>query len=167
MSKLTLAQKILRITKAASVVERRGTAEEGWKYAKVDDILDSVRNLMDAQGLILTGDLYYPAQGLPLAFHATPKGCVRDVIIRWKLEDIRSAETRYWDIPGSGWDYGDKGMYKALTGSRKYALIFIFNLRIADEPEEFGYVDREEAIARAQKVGEQKVKELKEKAANA
>jgi len=40
-----------------------------------------------------------------------------------------------YDIPGSGFDYDSKGTAKALTDSRKNAMILLFNLKGGDDPE--------------------------------
>lgn len=39
------------------------------------------------------------------------------------------------DMPGEGHDRADKGIYKAVTGARKYALASLLNLATSDDPE--------------------------------
>jgi hypothetical protein len=165
---LTLAQKILRISRATAAVERGGTNdEERYKYPRVGDVLDVVQPLMWKHKLILT-----PLDGRDTTPEIkrtdTPKGSIADLIIEWKLEDIVTSEYRIYRIPGSGWSKDDKSSYKAITGSRKQAHVLIFGLRTLDaeyEPEApHDYpIDREEAVQAAKEVGEKKAEELKRK----
>jgi hypothetical protein len=60
-------------------------------------------------------------------------------------------------IPGSGWDYNSKSTAKALTDSRKSAMILLFNLKGGDDPEERGPVARDSAKDRQQQIAADKI----------
>lgn len=151
--KTTLAEKILMITSTAKKVKKTGkNRDQNYSYLSIEDAVDAVVPLMNEHGLLLT----------PLALHEfqfiqQDKGWLANVTFDWQLEDVATGETRSYRIPGSGWDYHDKGTFKAQTGSRKYALILIFNLPIGDNPEAQGPVRREDAKALAKATGEKKV----------
>jgi ERF superfamily len=156
-TKTGLLQKIFRITQEAKNIELGGRNEsEGYAFSRIGDVMDSVDGLLEKYRLILTGEV---CTGGAVHF-PTAKGCITDVICDWVLEDVDTGEKRHWCIPGSGWG-DDKATYKALTGSRKYAYIFIFNLRLGDEPETWSQVDTEDAKEKAQKVGDEKAEALK------
>lgn len=158
---MNLAQKILEVNRAAAAVEKRGENEEdGYRYVRVGDMLDVVEPLMQKQGLILTATV-----STPITRTETPRGSIVDLSVYWTLEDVDTGQSRTYTIPGSGWGKDEKGTYKALTGSRKYAIAFIFALRVADEPEApHDYpVDKESAKEKAQDIAQEKIKKLKEK----
>lgn len=144
--KLTLSQKIFAITNACSTIQRNGIGESSnlekplFAYAKIEDVLAVVNPLLKRHKLILTGQVARePVTHVGKLFATT------EVLVDWTLEHAegwdtgelrQSIETRTWRIPGCGSDDQGKAIYKAMTGSRKYACVFIFNLKFGDEPEE-------------------------------
>jgi hypothetical protein len=147
-----LMQKIAEISAAIKSIKMTGTnTHDGYKYLKIEDAVNAARPLMQAQGLVLTPQL--------VRFETVPdtKGIMYQVTLNWTLEDIETGEQKNWMVPGTGWDYHDKGLYKAITGSRKYAHIIIFNLPIGDNPEQSGAADRETAKASAQTLAQKKI----------
>lgn len=147
-----LTEKIALISGLVKKIKMTGTNKDaGYKYLKIEDVVDAVRPLMEAQRLILT------PQVVKIETIPDSKGILFQVLIRWTLEDTETGEARAWDIPGTGWDYHDKGLYKAITGSRKYAAIVIFNLPVGDNPEQSGPQDRESAKAAQKNVAASKL----------
>ena len=153
-TKLTLSEKIFRITQACSAIKRNGVAENNgnesrplYSYVKIEDVLDVVNPLLKRYKLILTGQVAKE----PVT-HVGKLGAITEVLVDWTLEDteelanhveilqpgmsIRGCESRTWRVPGCGSDESGKAIYKAITGSRKYAMTLIFNLQFGDEPEE-------------------------------
>jgi hypothetical protein len=151
---LTLSQKIGMISTGVKKIKMTGVNKDaGYKYLKIEDVVDAVRPGMEQYGLILTPQLE-KIETVPDA-----KGILRDVLVRWTLEDTQTGDCFEYLVPGSGWDFHDKGTYKALTGSRKYALILIFNLPVGDNPEQNGPADREAAKGAQKAVAASKVAE--------
>lgn len=151
---LSLDEKILAIQDAIKKLKKTGAnKDQGYKYLTIEDAVDATRREMISHGLLL----------IPGAFdeptrYDDGKGFTFIIYIEWVLKDLASSESRTWKIPGAGWDYHDKGVPKAITGSRKTALILIFNLPIGDNPEA-GNIDRVSASDRAQGVAQRKIAE--------
>lgn len=148
MAEKTLAQKIADIS--ASVKKLRMTGKgDGYNFLTIQDVVNAVHKKMQAHHLVLTATV------TSVEHHPDGRGLLASVQVRWTLFDMDSGERMECSIPGDGW--GEKGIYKALTGSRKYAIIFLFNLAIGDNPEAAGIVDRKED---AKQVGARKVAEF-------
>jgi len=158
--KLTLAQKIFRISRAAGQITRNGIdPETGRKYARLEDVLDVVQPLLQKYKLLLTGSLA-KSQNLANseAFEerraVTYFSTVACTVIRWSLLDLPTGEVEHWFVPGSGLDGGEgHGVALAITASRKAALILIFNLRVADEQ----LVSEDDAQAKADETAARKI----------
>jgi hypothetical protein len=150
--KLTLDDKILAIQDAIKKLKKTGTnKDQGYKYLTIEDAVDATRREMISHRLLLIpGKFDQPTR------HDDGKGFTFTLYIEWMLKDLDSGTERTWTIPGAGWDYHDKGVAKAVTGSRKTALILIFNLPIGDNPEA-GNIDRTSATDRAQGVAQRKI----------
>lgn len=125
---MTLAEKLYAIQKLARKVPKNGVHEHGWGYMQVEDVVTIGTRFLRSYELILTPNLK--------SMTRTPNergGSIVDVIVEWELRD--KEDVIHFDVPGSGFDYESKGTAKALTDSRKSALILIFNLKGGDEPE--------------------------------
>lgn len=150
---LTLAEKIFAISARCATIERKGVAYEKpdvnghaqpFPYARIEDVLETVNPLLKRYKLLLTGQVAKE----PMT-HVSKGVFNTEVLVDWTLIDLEwSLEAVYgnipwaqvnmltYKIPGAGCDDKGAGVSKALSNSRKQAYILIFNLRIADEPEE-------------------------------
>jgi hypothetical protein len=63
------------------------------------------------------------------------KQYVTTVKVSYIFADIETGETYEGSIEGQGTDTGDKGIYKAITGSIKYVYMKTFNIPTGDDPE--------------------------------
>jgi hypothetical protein len=161
--KLTLAQKIHDIQKNVPTVKKKGfNSEHKYKFLQIEDAVLAVNKMLSERDLILTQDLHRKPDG-GFAWEVNPhatKGYIAKVLLDWKLEDVLSCESRIYTIPGEGYDTTDKGTPKAITASRKQAIITIFNLPVGDNPEANSYAaDRAEAKAAQQDVANKKIAE--------
>lgn len=148
---LTLAQKILRISKAANRVSKSGTTEDGNSYATIGDVLDVVKPLMDRYQLILIpGELFAKTELID----------GRIVNMSWTIRDAESGEFSSLVVPGSG--DGIHAISQAVTVSRKKAMECLFNLRV----EEVEAPTTEERTELAAAIGDKKVEQAKRRAAN-
>jgi ERF superfamily len=137
--KLSLSQKVFRITREAAVVERKGVGENNgndsrplYAYPRIEDVLTVMQPLLNKYRLIATGSVIKD----PVTHVVRGGVATTEMLVEWTLEDSDSGETRIWRIPGSGSDEQSKGSYRSLTGSRKYFYVIVFNLKFGDEPEE-------------------------------
>lgn len=142
---LSLAEKIFRITQACAEIKRNGVGESNdpsrplYSYVKIEDVLAVVNPLLKRYKLILTGQVARE----PIT-HVGKLGAITEVLVDWTLGNIENdyvTESRTWRVPGCGCDQSGKAVYKAITGSRKYAMVLIFNLQFGDEPEEVQSAD--------------------------
>ena len=170
---LTLAQKILAIQNTVGVVKKMGkfgSEMGGGNYLRIEDAVVAVNKLMSEHKLIFTGTLLPAQVSGGEAFHLkhsphekgskdglTRSGYIVSLIMEWTLEDTDTGEQRSWRFPGDGYDGTDKAVYKAQTGSRKYAIINIFNLPIGNDVEEHGLFEPKEAKAAQRNVAAQKI----------
>jgi ERF superfamily len=151
---MTLAEKLHAIQKLARKVPKRGVnQEQGWTYMRIEDVVDVATRLMTKHKLLL-GPTLKSAQR---TMNDKGGGSIVDVVVSWSLTDLESHEVITVDIPGAGWDYNSKASAKALTDSRKYAMILIFNLKAGDDPEERGPVARDAAKDRQQQIVDEKL----------
>lgn len=153
--KLTLAQKILDIQANVPTVKKAGlNKEHNYKFLQIEDAVKAVNKMLSSRSLIMTQNL----RSWETNPHTGGKGYIAKVLLEWTLEDVLTKETRTYVVPGEGYDTTDKGTPKAITASRKQAIITIFNLPVGDNPEANSYAaDRADAKAAAQAVGRQKV----------
>lgn len=154
-SKLTLSQKIAAITNACGEIARKGVGTSTdpnkplYPYVKIEDVLAVVNPLLKRYKLILTGNVAKE----PIT-HVSKGWATTEVLVDWTLEDTErdaayavgaANDYRTWRVPGAGVDDQGKGIYKALTGSRKYAMVLMFNLTFGDEPEEMQRANQPES----------------------
>lgn len=156
---ITLAQKILEIQNAVGVVKKQGkfdSAMGGGNYLRIEDAVVAVNKLMSARGLILTGTLESvsrtPHEKTGKDGVVGRSGYIASVLMKWTVEDSDTGEARTWTFPGDGYDATDKAVYKAMTGSRKYAITIIFNLPIGNDVEEHGAQTFDEGRAKQKAV---------------
>jgi hypothetical protein len=151
---LTLREKIFQIQKLARAVPKKGyNKSEDFKYVRAQEIISTGTRFMKEHNLYLIADVK--------SFTRTPNerggGSVVDLIVSWELHNLDATEIDMIqvDVPGSGWDYGSKATAKALTDSRKSALVLLFNLKGGDDPEERS--PRESGKASAAQVADDKL----------
>ena len=126
---MTLLEKIFAIQKLVRKAAKRGKAVEGrreYDYLTIEDAVHFAKQQMRRHKLILVCSL---------------KSMTRfsdnrmDLVVTWSLQDVESKEWRDFDIPGSGWDLYAKDTAKAVTASRKTAIVTIFNLEVGEDNE--------------------------------
>jgi hypothetical protein len=159
---MSLAQKLHSIQSLARRVAKRGVnPEQGWEYLQIEDAVLAAKRAMKKHKLVLIGSLD-PKEGGTFNFTRVANdrgsGYVVDIVMCWTLKDVESDEILTFYIPGSGWDYNDKGIFKAMTGSRKYAIIFIFNLAVGNDVEERGgSVEKAQGLSRQKEIAKEKL----------
>lgn len=133
---LNLQQKIARITGMIGGVQKRGyNAFHKYHYVMEADLVTAVRQYLAAAGIII----------IPNAHKWEFHGEICMVDIEYIVTDGNESFT--FSMPGAGSDRGDKGVYKAITGSQKYALMKLFKIETGDDPEGDTRVDERAAVA--------------------
>ena len=117
-------------------VPKTGTnTAQGYAYSKFEDYHDILKPLLDRHGVVAMMSI---ADILPQADGATKSGGVsHHVYVKGNLivTDAASGESLSIGAVGEGVDSGDKAIYKAITGMRKYAFAQAFNMVTTDDPE--------------------------------
>lgn len=117
--------------KATGTVAKNGRNDfHGYAYATEADVVEAVRPHMVANGLMLVPHVDNVSQDQ----HGNT-----NIVVNYRLYHV-SGEFIEFNIAASGNDknrngVGDKGIYKALTGASKYAILKTFMLATGDDPE--------------------------------
>lgn len=131
----SLATKLAEVMGAVSHVEKRGVNDyHKYKYATEADVAAAVRKELAQRSVIMVPNLVDYAE----REMTTQKGQVEyvsRVTMEYTLIDGETGERLSFRMPGAGQDRGDKGLFKAITGSEKYALLKLFLLPTGDDPE--------------------------------
>jgi hypothetical protein len=138
MDQGNLARAMLEVMKAVQYVEKRGRNDfHNYNYAMESDVVAAIRKGMIDNDLVLLPRAYFTNGGSP---NVVDENGLTHVSVEFTLIHAPSGERANISFPGSGSDknrngVGDKGVYKALTGAYKYALLKVFLVETGDDPE--------------------------------
>jgi hypothetical protein len=136
---LTLQQKIARITGHVGTIPKKGyNAFHKYHYVTEGDLVGAVRQYLSAAGIAIIPDVVKVK-----LYRQDTENPITEVIIKYTVSDGK--ESFSFRMPGHGADKGDKGVYKAITGSQKYALMKLFKIETGDDPESDTRVDERTA----------------------
>lgn len=117
-------------------IEKTGRNEsQNYTYAKFENYVDGIKDILAQQGLMIISTVKEPKRLEP---RPTKYGSLQyavEVAIIVRLFH-KSGEWIEIDCYGEGQDTGDKAIYKAITGARKYALACLLGLSTTDDPED-------------------------------
>lgn len=135
---LNLWGKIARITGMIGGVEKKGyNAFHKYHYVTEADLVSVVRQYLAAAGIVI----------IPSVVDEVREGDLTRIDVEYTVTDGKEFFT--FHMPGYGADKGDKGVYKAITGSNKYALMKLFKIETGDDPEGDTRVDERAAVREA------------------
>lgn len=131
---VNLYKKILAISDEMGRLPKSGY-NNYHKYAYVTeaDAMDRLRGLCVKHGVVIIPTLIGQQR---------VNGDLTCVEVSYTIADAVTGETVTCVVPGQGKDSGDKGVYKALTGSFKYFILKTYLVPTGDDPE------RDEASAK-------------------
>lgn len=133
---LNLTQKLARITGMIGSVQKRGyNSFHKYNYVMEADLVAAVRQYLAVAGIVI----------IPNAHKWEYHGDICMVDVEYTITD--GDEHITFNMPGAGSDKGDKGVYKAVTGSMKYALMKLFKIETGDDPEGDTRVDERAVVA--------------------
>jgi hypothetical protein len=106
-------------------VRKRGQNQaQGYTYARADDVAEEARAVLAKHGIAIYPDVI--EYGVREVEAKNGKMRITFAKVAWTFVDGETGESRTINVPGEGQDYGDKGLYKAMTGSMKYLLMTSF-----------------------------------------
>ena len=133
--KKNLAIKMLGIMKEVEYIQKTGfNSFHKYKYATESDITSSFSKAMLNNNVFMFTSIIernceaYKTRGNKEAFLITVK-------LEITFIDADSGESYTGTFFGDGSDSDDKGIYKAITGAQKYALMKTFLVETGDDPE--------------------------------
>lgn len=98
-----------------------------YAYARLGDVLEAIRPYLKEYKLLIIQSHKLVQCGLEQTDEANYS--VASVICVTQLINSETGEQISIETPGFAWDKnGDKAMYKAITGSRKYGITSLFGL---------------------------------------
>src|SRR5919204_5945698 len=130
-----IAAKLLAAARAVGNVEKSGrNARHGYDYVTIDDVVRAARTALLAQGLLVHSEITAIDEREIRSQNSS--GLLIRLETRWRVLDAETGETSVHPWTSYGSDYpGDKALYKALSGARKYFLIDLLQIAVGDDPE--------------------------------
>jgi hypothetical protein len=123
--------RIAEVRSSVGTVPKEGFNKfHGYRYVKVGDILEAVNPLLKAHDLVII-----PSVVESKTTAQQDGNLMVEVMVEYDIRDTTSNQQTKVRSPGHGRDKGDKGVYKAMTGSMKYMLIEVFGIATDDDPE--------------------------------
>ena len=148
-TKQTLAARLASIAKDIGWIEKGGTNDaQKYKFVQESDVVAKLKPALAEAGVIVV-----PTHRLiSVVPFTTARGSQQFLTtIESTFSFTDGAEFINVQTIGQGADTGDKGVYKAMTGAKKYALLQAFLLATGDDPEIARDDERSETVKRSQK----------------
>lgn len=148
-TKQTLAARLASIAKDIGWIEKGGTNDaQKYKFVQESDVVAKLKPALAEAGVIVV-----PTHRLiSVVPFTTARGSQQFLTtIESTFSFTDGAEFINVQTIGQGADTGDKGVYKAMTGAKKYALLQAFLLATGDDPEIARDDERSETAKRSQK----------------
>jgi hypothetical protein len=136
VSKLNVYQRIHAVMNEINTIAKNGRNEfQRYDYATEADYVHAIRPLLQKHGLVIT-----PKMQMPVMSQPDEKGTVvSTALVEFTITNIDNpAEQVTTSVLGQGSDKGDKGVYKLMTGAKKYFMSLTFMIATGDDPENDG-----------------------------
>ena len=131
-----LIAKLCEVMAEAGYVQKRGHNEKfNYDYATEADVVDALRDKLAARKVFVFPSIISAERKEHSKTNSGGTMFITDIMVKWTFLDGDSGETQECVMPGCGTDTGDKGIYKAITGSSKYMFLKAFMLPTGDDPE--------------------------------
>jgi hypothetical protein len=132
--KMTFRGKLWRILTTIERIEKDKHNPQGnYKYASEAAIKERFHPLFAELGLLLVPVSVSDLQTMPPS--GGKSSYITTFIQTFDLLDLENGSTLSIQVPASGGDSLDKGVWKGLTGAIKYALTTMFLIPTGDDPE--------------------------------
>lgn len=160
-----LVCKLAEIVAEINHVEKKGRNEfQKYSYVKAADLANVVRQKLSARKILMLSDVI-ARESVQVQAKDGGTWMFDNIDVLYTFLDGETGETLCFKMPGTGADKGDKAVYKAITGSLKYALrnAFLVPDEAAD-PEADESTDKEAGKQAAAAIAAQKVAQSRSKA---
>jgi hypothetical protein len=131
---IPLTRRLLAIQEEIGTVAKNGRNDfQNYDYATEADFVRALRPLLNKHGVIVV-----PEGAVTNISPAGKDGksTLTTIMMKYKLINADDVEDFiYATVPGQGMDNGDKGVYKAITGAKKYFIANTFMVPTGDDPE--------------------------------
>lgn len=131
-----LTAKLVAASLAVENVEKRGrNDQQKYDYVRADDVAAAATRVLLSYGVLCEFEVL-ASVSTPTKSKSGTDGLIVTVEAQLVVTDSETGEVTTLRTEGSGSDYpGDKAIYKAMTGARKYAFIHLLGIPIGDDPE--------------------------------
>lgn len=138
---MNLVTKLAEVMKQVKYIQKTGyNSFHKYKYATEADVNEKVREELAKLNVIMIPSV----KSCINRTHLTSSGKTEYIVtveVEFTFFDGDSEEKITLTSFGEGQDAGDKGVYKAITGAQKYALMKAFMIPTGDDPEADAGVD--------------------------
>lgn len=132
-----LIKKLCAVMAEAGYVQKRGHNEKfNYDYATEADVVDSLRDKLASRNVFVFPSVVSAERKEHSKTSSGGTMFITDIVVKWTFLDGDTGETQECLMSGCGTDTGDKGLYKAITGSSKYMFLKAFMLPTGDDPED-------------------------------
>ena len=130
-----LAKKILAIQSEIGVIAKNGRNDfQNYDYATERDFVVALKPLLEKHGVIIIPEIAAPPTIMDSGKDGKSK--LTTILMKFKLVNTDDPTDFYQVlVGGQGQDAGDKGIYKAITGAKKYFIATTFMVPTGDDPE--------------------------------
>jgi ERF superfamily len=136
-----LVSKLAAVMGVVSHVPKRGYNDfHKYRYVMEADLVGTIRPLLAASGIMIVPSVIREEFEPNITTTRSGSMSMTRILVQYTITD--GTDEIVMSIPGHGMDSGDKGIYKAMTGSMKYALMKLFEVDTGDDPENDTRVDR-------------------------
>lgn len=140
MSGVKIAAKLAKIAGEIGKIEKGGYNQaQRYAFARDEDISDAIRPVLARNGVAIVKTsvqmLNSEARETTNRDNRTVYSTYTEVHVKISLADVDTGEMAEFEGIGSGIDSGDKSVYKAITGAKKYAWIVGLTLSFGEDPE--------------------------------
>lgn len=129
-----LIDKLAAIMGHVDYVPKRGWNDfHKYKYVMEGDLTTVIRPLLSAAGIMIIPNVIEEELVMEAVSERGGSSHLCKIKVEYTVTDGKT-EIKFV-IPGYGTDKSDKSVYKAMTGSMKYALMKLFEVETGDDPE--------------------------------
>ena len=133
----TLVGKLAEVMQGVTRVPKTGkNTFFNYEYVTESDLTEALRPKLAAAGIMLIPNVVKTTR-IETTNAKGNRSFITDVEVNWIISDGGDVSITVM-VPGCSEDSGDKGLYKAITGSEKYLLKNLFLISTGDDPEKDG-----------------------------